>query len=305
MKWLELSTTVDAETAEAVSELFAEHGYNHGVVVEQPVTFTDDGCGGEVDPTRPVVVKTYLIADEEAPEKRRRIEEALHYLGLMRPIPPLEVQEKAEEDWANAWKSFYQVQRIGRRIVIVPSWLSYTPEQDDLVLELDPGMAFGTGLHPTTRLCLQLLEDVVEPGQRILDLGTGSGILAIAAASLGATLVDARDIDPVAVEAAEANVAKNGVESIVRVAAGSLLTPVGPADAARFDLAVANISANTIILLAAGLAGALRPGGQLIASGVIEDRQEDVLVALRGVGLEPVEIRHETDWVALRLRRPS
>lgn len=315
MKWLELSTTVDSETAEAVSELFARFGYNEGVVIEQPVSCSDDGCGGSVDPSRPVTVKTYLIADGEAQAKRRQIEESLWHLGLLRPIAPLQVEEKTEEDWANAWKKFYEIQRIGRRIVIVPSWQSYERRDEEIVIQLDPGMAFGTGLHPTTRLCLQLLEETLEPGSRVLDVGTGSGILAIATAKLGAREILALDIDTVAVEAARANAKLNQVAQVVQVDQGSVdaqvsapaaendeerVAPIPPRD---FDLVLANISANTIISLAAALAGALRQGGFLVASGIIEDRLDQVLEALKQAGLDPLETRREADWVALRLRR--
>ncbi|MCL5959001.1 MAG: 50S ribosomal protein L11 methyltransferase [Chloroflexi bacterium] len=317
MKWLELSTIVDPETAEAVSELFARYGYNQGVVIEQPVAFSDDGCEGSVDPFRPVEVKTYLIADEEARGKRSRIEESLWHLGLLRPIPPLQVVEKTEEDWANAWKKFYEVQRIGRRVVIVPSWQTYEPKPEDVVLQLDPGMAFGTGLHPTTRLCLQLLEEMLKSDSCVLDLGTGSGILAIAAAKLGAKEILALDIDPVAVDVARANVALNLVSDVVQVHQGTSGDPTsgrmahqdgtgsGQRQLAGFDLVVANISANTIISLSPALAGALRPGGSLIASGIIEDRLAQVLDALNEARLDLVEVRRETDWVALHLRRSS
>src|SRR5438552_18109178 len=208
MNWLELSVEVDPEAVESVSELFARYGYNAGVVVEQSLLAPQEEQSDwetlthpEIDPTRPVGVRTYLPNDEDAPRKRQQVEQALWHLGQMRQISPLRVEVREEEDWANAWKAYYGIQRVGERIVIKPSWLEYKPREGDVVLDLDPGMAFGTGLHPTTRLCLTALEERVRPGMKILDLGTGSGIVAIAAAKLGgpSVRVVALDTDNVAV----------------------------------------------------------------------------------------------------------
>src|SRR5881275_37291 len=218
MNWLELSVEVDPEAVEPVSELFARLGYNSGVVVEQAAPDVqaeqdswDELQYMEMDPNRPISVRTYLPVEKGTQEKRENIEQALWHLGRMRPVGELHVRECKEEDWANAWKAFYGIQRLGKHIVIKPSWLDYTTKEGDTVLDLDPGMAFGTGLHPTTRLCLVALEEHMRPGARALDLGTGSGILAIAAAKLGGpdAHVVALDTDGVAVEAALQNVERN------------------------------------------------------------------------------------------------
>ena len=210
MNWLELSVEVDPEAVEPVSELFARLGYNSGVVVEQAAPDVqaeqdswDELQYMEMDPNRPISVRTYLPVEKGTQDKRGQIEQALWYLGRMRPVGELRVHECKEEDWANAWKAFYGIQRLGKYIVIKPSWLDYKPKEGDVVLDLDPGMAFGTGLHPTTRLCLAALEEQVRPGTNILDLGTGSGILAIAAAKVGGqdVRVAAIDTDSVAVSA--------------------------------------------------------------------------------------------------------
>ncbi len=222
MNWLELSVEVDSEAVEAVAEVLASYGYNGGVVVEPAWTPGDEGPEFRYDATRPSVLRTYVPLDDQAEDTRQRVEQALWHLGQMRPIGPLQTRALQEEDWANAWKQHYAVLRVGERIVIVPSWLEHHPAPEDVVLHLDPGMAFGTGLHPTTRLCLRLLERYTRPGQRALDLGTGSGILAIAAARLGADAVLALDNDPVAVAVAAENVARNGVSERVTVAEGSL-----------------------------------------------------------------------------------
>jgi ribosomal protein L11 methyltransferase len=321
MSWLELSVTVDQEAAESVSELLARYGYNGGVVLDQPFLPGDEGPEFEYDTARPVTLRTYLPLDDAAEEIRSRVEQALWHLGQMRPVGRLQVRPLEEEDWANAWKQHYGVQRIGQRTVIVPSWLEYVPENDDVVLHLDPGMAFGTGLHPTTQLCVRLLEQYARPGLTTLDIGTGSGILAIAAAKLGAGPVLALDNDPIAVEAAAENVARNSGPALgVVVEEGSLgagrrmghwlsgdfgegavaaAQPPEPAATPRFDLIVGNLIAKVLIILADDLAAALVPGGTLITSGIIADKEDQVALALAATGLVPVSRHVEGEWVAL------
>jgi ribosomal protein L11 methyltransferase len=325
MTWLELSVDIDPEAVESVSELLAQYGYNGGVVVDQPIIPGADGPEYTYDTSRPVTLRTYLPLDERAEETRARRGRALRPLGQMRPIGARRGPQLEEQDWADAWKQHYTIQRIGERGVIVPSWLEYAAQPDDIVLRLDPGMAFGTGLHPTTQLCVALLERYVPPGGQALDLGCGSGILAIAAAKLGAGTVLALDTDPIAVQATRENVARNGVAGLVRVAEGSLgggaalghwlygtrndegESMNSPKDDAhrssflvpRFDLIVANIIARVLSALAAELAGALAPAGTLIASGIIADREQEVVAAFASAGLTPVERRQEGDWVAL------
>jgi len=325
MTWLELSVEVDPEAVESVSELLAQYGYNSGVVIDQPIIPGADGPEYTYDTSRPATLRTYLPLDERAEVTRARLERALWHFGQMRPVGPLRVKQIEEQDWANAWKEHYTIQRIGERAVIVPSWLEYDAQPGDIVLRLDPGMAFGTGLHPTTQLCVGLLERYVAPGSRVLDLGCGSGILAIAAAKLGAGAVLALDTDPIAVTATRENAARNGVSDLVLVAEGSLgsgaalghwlygtlnaegATMNRPDDDSqrsafsvqRFDLIVANIIARVLATLAADLAGALAPGGTLIASGIIAEREDEVVAAFVAAGLAPVERRQERDWVAL------
>ncbi len=305
MNWLELSVEVDQEAVESVSELFARFGYNGGVVVEQPL-ITPQGeyadwsalTQPEIDPTRPVSVRTYLPNDKEAAQKRRQLEEALWHLGRMRQVGPLRVEEKQEEDWANAWTAYYGILRVGERVVIKPSWLEYEPKEGDVILDLDPGMAFGTGLHPTTRLCLAALEEQVRPGMNVLDLGTGSGILAIAAAKLeGPTVrVTALDTDKVAVEATEQNVERNDLSSQIEVAQGST---TDARDTSPYNLIVANILASVIIDLSKSLYNLLEPGGTLISSGIFIERGDAVVEALEKVGLPIKEKKQEGDWLCL------
>lgn len=321
--WLELSVSVDNEAVEAVSEVLARFGYNGGVVVEPAWTPGDEGPEFRYDPARPATLRTYLPLDAQSEELRQRIEQALWHLGQMRPVGPLQLRTLEEEDWANAWKQHYSILRVGQRIVIVPSWLTHTAARDEIVLQLDPGMAFGTGLHPTTRLCLALIEEHARPGQYALDLGTGSGILAIALAKLGAQPVVALDNDPVATQVAAENVRLNQVATNVNVATGSLgagarmghwlsgnfgddaaaaATSEGtapPALAPNFDLISANLIARVLCILAADLAAALAPAGILISSGIIDSREQEVRTAFEAVGLQQLARYQEGEWVAL------
>ncbi|MGI8587325.1 MAG: 50S ribosomal protein L11 methyltransferase [Chloroflexia bacterium] len=303
MYWWELAVDVDREAVEATSELFAEYGYNSGVVVEEAVIPQPDE-DYVVDLAAPVQVRTYIPDDAKAGETRRRVAEALWHIGRMRQVSELRSTRLKEEDWANAWKDNYQVSRVGRQMVIKPTWLDYTPAPGDLVIELDPGMAFGTGTHQTTRLCLQAMEDHTPPGsRRILDLGTGSGILAIGVARLRpAAHVWALDNDPVAVEVCAANVAANALSERITVEEGTLVPGV-PTDI-RFDMIIANILARVIIDLAGAIAGALVHGGIAVTSGIIEERGAEVDAALRKAGLEIIETRREGDWLAIIARRP-
>jgi ribosomal protein L11 methyltransferase len=246
-----------------------------------------------------VVVRAYLSIDDQLGAKKRRIEQAIWHLGQIRPVPAPTFRTVAEVDWAEAWKERLDVLRIGQHIVIRPSWRVYAPEPEDVVIELDPGMAFGTGLHPTTQMCLAALEDLNRPGASVLDMGTGSGILAIAGAKLGAERVLAVDNDPVAVKTARDNVAANGVQDIVRVARGSLADVSG-----SYDLVVVNILAKVIVEMAhAGLATRVRAGGALIAAGIIDDQSAKVVAALEQNGLSLVEQRQVEDWVCLLAQR--
>jgi ribosomal protein L11 methyltransferase len=305
MNWLELSVEADPEAVEAVSELFSRYGYNGGVVVEQPLGPTaeepatwEDLPNVWIDNARPVSVRTYIANDARAREVRKEIEQALWHLAQMRSVGPLSVEERDEEDWANTWKTYYVTLRVGRRTVIKPSWLEYTLKDDDVVVDLDPGMAFGTGYHPTTSLCLEALEDYVQPETNILDLGTGSGILAIAAAKLGgpSVRVFGVDIDGVAVDAARENVKRNGLDEQIRMEKGGTLLA---ADIGPYNLIVANLLAKIITDLSGTLYELLEPGGVLISSGIFHERADGVVEALERAKLPVRERRQEGDWVCL------
>jgi ribosomal protein L11 methyltransferase len=220
----------------------------------------------------------------------------------LRPIAELETRVVHESDWAEAWKSHFPVLRVGERIVVRPTWRRHRRRPGVVLLALDPGMAFGTGLHPTTRLCLGLLERLDAAGRlagaRLLDVGSGSGILAIAAARLGAAEVRAVDPDPIAVEATTANARRNGVLRRVRAARGSVPTGSPP-----FDVVLANLIASLLVDLAPALASELRPGGVLVASGIVLDREADVRAAFDAVGLVVGHRAAEGDWIALEAVR--
>ncbi|MCC6628614.1 MAG: 50S ribosomal protein L11 methyltransferase [Chloroflexi bacterium] len=301
-RWLEVAVAADPEAVEPVSEIFARYAYQGAVAIEEPYTQDADGDNFAIDASRPVMVRAYLVDDAQAQETVRALEQALWHLSQMRYIGPLTVTTRLEEDWANAWKEHYHVHRLGRRLVIRPSWRPFERQPDDVVIELDPGMAFGTGLHPSTQLTLVALEDEVRSGMRVLDLGVGSGILTIAALRLGAAHVVALDTDEVAVSAARANIGRNGLDDSVTLGVGSLGTDEAVA-LGQFDLIAANIIARVIIDLAPAFTLHLADGGLLLASGIIVDRRDDVVAALTAAGLRVTGEDRSGDWVGLRARR--
>ena len=209
----------------------------------------------------------------------------------------LEINQVQEKDWAEYWKRFYKPLRLGKHLVVRPSWEAYQALPDDLVIDLDPGMAFGTGTHESTALCVELIERHYQGG-RVLDLGTGSGILAIAAAKLGAQKVLAIDIDPLAVRTAQKNVDNNKLSSVISVRLGDLLQGIE----GSFDFSAANILADVIIMLCAPLKRQLKPGAVFVCSGIIRDREDDVCAALKAAGYAQLERLLKNEWVALAVR---
>jgi ribosomal protein L11 methyltransferase len=299
MDWIELSVDVHPEAVDAVANVFQEHGTG-GVAIEQPVSSHIEGEEPPQFLGNPVI-KAYLPANDAAPETITQIEGALWHLQAfdLSPIGALRQREIAEEDWAHGWKEHFHPLRIGR-VVIKPSWREWDPSPGELVIELDPGMAFGTGLHPTTSLMIEALQDRIRPGMRVLDLGTGSGILAIPSAMLGAE-VTGLDISDVAVEVARGNVAANGLTDRISVDEGSIERVAGQ----QFDLILANIIASVLIDLAPQIAAALAPGAEVLASGIIDERVEQVRDAFRQTRLEIAEGKQDGDWWLVVARRPA
>jgi ribosomal protein L11 methyltransferase len=275
--------------------------------VEPAFDLVDEGLGARVDPTRPAVVRGYVpAADPGAAEAAAvQVAEALGHLQAfdLRGIGDLQTRIVHEADWAEAWKAFFPVLRVGRRLVIRPTWRRHRARRDDVVIALDPGMAFGTGLHPTTRLCLAALEPLSADGRLagagVLDVGCGSGILAIAAVRLGAKSALGVDTDPIAVDATLANARRNRLGRRVRAREGSI-----PTGEPAFDVVLANLIAGVLVPLAAGLRDEVRPGGSLVASGIFVDREAEVRAAFEAAGLVVTERTADGDWIALTCRRP-
>ena len=285
MEWLEVSVTVENEAAEAVAEVLSRYAHR-GVAIE---------AGPDGWNAGPVIVRAYLSVDDQLRANKRRVEEALWHLGQIRPVSAPTFCPVAEADWAEAWKERLNVLHVGQHIVIRPSWRDYAPAPGDVVIQLDPGMAFGTGLHPTTQMCLVALEKLIHPGAEVLDLGTGSGILAIAAAKVGAGHAFAVDNDQVAVKTAQGNVVTNGVQGIVNLVRGSLTEVSG-----SYGLVVVNILARVIVEMAQeGLAKRVRPGGKLITTGILAEQEQKVVAALERGEFALAERQQRGDWVCL------
>ena len=295
MKWLELSVSAPPEFVEPLSHIFYRYGHG-GVALEQQGGFNPDE-GETPSETAWVTLKTYLPINESTDERRNRIDVGVRLVAHVGPVTELVARTVDEDEWQNSWKDHFHVLRVGRRLVVKPTWREYEPGAEDVVIVLDPGMAFGTGHHPTTRSCLEVLERLVEPGMAVLDFGCGSGILSIAASKLGASSVLGVEADSSAVRVAKQNARENGVEHNVRVVEGTLPRPeVRPSG---FDLAVANISAKVVSEAAGELVGAVKSGGAVIASGIIVDNKAVVERSMAAAGAALADTIVDGDWVTL------
>jgi ribosomal protein L11 methyltransferase len=304
MNWLELTVQTHPEAVESVSELLNRYATG-GVAIEEPIELIDEGQEYRVLAGQPVKVHAYLPIDGNEEAARQQVAEGLWHLSSLGSqfVSDLQTRVVHEEDWANAWKDYYHVTHIGQRLVIRPSWREYLPKSNEVVLELDPGMAFGTGLHPTTRMCLEQIEQRMRPNMRVLDVGTGSGILALAAAKLGAAHVYCIDNSSVAVESALANTDMNHLSDRVNV----VLEVLDEAEATRlsgqYDLVLANIIARVIGSIASNLAQVLAPDGILITGGIIEERRHEAEQPLLATGLKLIDQVMIDDWVTLILQK--
>lgn len=307
MKWIEVKIKTTTEAIEAVSSILYDVGVG-GVVIEDPndpiFKEKDAGDWDYVDESllenvlEGATVKGYLPESEDLIDKIEWIRQSVEMIpqyNLDKGLGEVTTTEVYEEDWANAWKKYYKPKKIGSKIVIKPTWEPYTPQAEDIIVELDPGMAFGTGTHETTMMCVQNLEKYVTPESLVFDIGCGSGILSITAAKLGAKKVVGIDLDEVAVKVSRKNVEDNHVTEQVEIRHGNLLDTLHE----RADVIVANIIADVIIILADELQQFLKAESIFIASGIILDKIEEVTAALRKNRFEIVQIETMGEWAAI------
>ena len=300
-KWLEISLTVDGELAEAVAEVLDRYAAN-GVVLETNVKYNDAEDRGT--PYGPVKVYGYLAIDDQLEEKRSKLEQALFYLNAIRPLPQAVFKEIADQNWMSSWKEHYRPIPIGKKLIILPAWVEQT-DFSRLAIKIDPSMAFGTGTHPSTQLCLELVEDYTPAGQPVIDVGCGSGILSIAALKLGASHALAVDIDQESVKATLEAAAANGVAENVETGAGSVdEIKKGNFSLTQTPLVMANILAPILIrLFEAGMADLISPGGVIALAGILEEQGDNVRKCAEDHGLTFVEKRQSGDWVALVMKK--
>ena len=304
MNWLEVSLTVNGELAESVADVFARFAPN-GVMTEQGVKFLDDEDEGTA--TGPITVRAYLEVNEQLEETRQKLEESLFYLGMITPVPTPAYRQIADQNWMEAWKLHYKPILIGQGLLILPAWLE-SPDSKRIPIKIDPGMAFGTGTHPTTQLCLELMEksSMFNPHLKIvMDVGCGSGILSIAALKLGAEKVLGVDIDLESVKNSRENAGLNQVGDELLLGQGSVAEILrGDFTYKSAPLVVANILAPVIIrLFDTGLADLVEAGGEIILSGILDHQSGNVIAAAETKGLKLKDQRQMGDWVALKMAR--
>ncbi|WP_226002814.1 50S ribosomal protein L11 methyltransferase [Paenibacillus sp. BJ-4] len=320
MLWNEITIHTSEEAVEMISNFLHEAGAG-GVSIEESGSLNkprDTSYGQWYDrplndiPEGQAIIKGYFAEEVDMDSIRTEIEPRVEQLRTF-DIDPGEVRYELktvnEDDWANAWKQYFKPLRVSDRLTIKPTWEDYEPaSEDEKIIELDPGMAFGTGTHPTTSLCLRTLESVIKGGEEVIDVGTGSGILAIGAVKLGAKHVLALDLDPVAVSSARENTRLNGLEEHITIKESDLLSVLNASDPTLgiqlpVKLVVANILAEIILLFIDDVYKALEPGGVYIASGIWKNKEEVVETALKAAGFEIAEIRRDEDWLAFVARK--
>lgn len=309
MQWIEVNVAVTHEAVEAVADMLTSIG-SKGVAIEDPQLINDLRNSGtwelcdipEQENTEVVTVSAYYADDEKLEKRLAEIDEQLalieERIGKYR-FGNTRFRKVSEQDWANEWKQYFHVTHVGKSLVIKPSWEKYAPKEGEHVIEIDPGMAFGTGTHHTTNMMMERLEKVITPDSTVFDVGTGSGILAIAAAMLGAKSVKAVDIDAVAVRVAKENVADNGLRDQIEVREGDLLHGTE----GKADVIIANIIADIVIMLLQDIPQKLNDDGVLLASGIIEERMPDVEAAAQAQGLYVDAVDHRGGWVVMQMKK--
>ena len=313
MNWLEYTVLTTTEASDMISNMLIEAG-SKGVMIEDKndvaLNQRPEGQWDIIDEEiarrigDDVKVTGYYPIDERIADTVSHIETELRRLSAMEfdfPVGKLTGSTHSidEEDWAESWKKSYKPFRLGKHIVIKPGWEKYDAEPEDRIIEIDPGMAFGTGTHETTSMCVELIEEYVKPGMKVIDIGTGTGILAIAAAHMGAKEVLATDLDPMAVKVAAENVQKNGFEGTITTRCGDLLEAVDETG----EVVIANIIADVIKMLAAPVRAHIAPGGRFICSGIARERQDEVIEALNAAGYKNLDVREKGEWCAIQSER--
>ena len=310
MNWLEVSLTVDGELAESVADVFARFAPN-GVMTEQGVKYNDAEDVGT--PTGPITVRAYLEVNDQLEDTRQKLEESLFYLGMIKPLPTPLYTQIADQNWMEAWKQYYKPILIGQRVLILPAWME-SPEPERIAIKIDPGMAFGTGTHPTTQLCLELMEVSFDllgledlTGLHVIDVGCGSGILSIAAIKLGAGKVLGVDIDEESVKNSRENATTNGVGDELIFGAGSVQEILdGKFAFKKASLVVANILAPILIrLFDAGMVDLIEDNGMIVLSGILQEQEQNVIEAGQAKGLRMIDRRQMGDWVAFTMKREA
>lgn len=307
MKWSEFSIHTTHEAVEPISNILHEAGAS-GVVIQDPQDLVKDWGDqfGEVYQLSPddypdegVIIKAYFLMNEELDATIENVKKLINNLvtyNIDIGVNKITLTEVHEEEWATSWKKYYKPVKVSPTVTITPIWENYEKEHEqEQIIRLDPGMAFGTGTHPTTVLCIQAIEDYIKKDDRIVDVGTGSGVLSIAAAMLGAKEVLALDLDEIAVNSAKQNIRYNHLEDKIEVRKNDLLTGISPS----FDMVVANILAEVILSFIQDAARVLKQDGIFIASGIITKKKDDVSVSLQLHGFEILEVREKEDWVAI------
>lgn len=309
MKWLEVSIIVTHDAEEAVADILSSAGAK-GVVIDDPqlINHLRDHAGWELCSipeqydNGSVTISAYYADDGRLQGRLAAIESELDMveerIGAYR-LGKIRFRAVSEEDWAEQWKQYFHTIRVGKSLVIKPSWEKYDAEPGEKVIEIDPGMAFGTGTHHTTCMCMERLEAIIEQDERVFDVGTGSGILSVAAVLLGAGEVRAVDIDPVAVRVATENVIKNGLQQKIDVKEGNLLSGVE----GRADIIIANILADVIIEMLPEVPHKLTAGGRFLASGIISERIADVQQAAAEAGLQVEQVTERAGWAVIQMSR--
>ena len=311
MKWCEISIQTSHEAVELIAEIFRDLGAS-GVVIEDPELVNDYITSGKWDytdipiakETEVVVEKAYLPVNGELEGRIQTLQQeikALESRGVNTAPAVLTTAELQDEDWSDTWKQYFHTEKPGERVVIKPTWEEYEPQGDEVVIELDPGAAFGTGTHATTSMCIRQLEKLVKPGMTVFDVGTGSGILSIISAKLGAKNIQAVDYDDSVLKIVEENLEQNNVQDIISVAQSDLMQNVH----GKAELVIANIIADIIIRLFDQLDEHLEQGGTLLTSGIIEDRIEDVLAAAEAHGYGVVERLENKGWACITFKRKA